>query len=82
MPLELRESRLAAPELEILGITTTFGDTETRAKPLDRMLGEIGRQNIPVAVGQLRLWSSKRVSTWDVRGSCRSMSMTNKCSTS
>src|ERR1700685_399422 len=42
---------LRSPELEILGITTTFGDTETRAKLLDRMLGEVGRQDIPVAVG-------------------------------
>ena len=42
---------LRSPELEILGITTTFGDTETRAKLLDRMLGELGRQDIPVAVG-------------------------------
>ena len=42
---------LRSPELEILGITTTFGDTETRAKLLDRMLGEIGRSDIPVAVG-------------------------------
>ena len=42
---------LRSPELEILGFTTTFGDTETRAKLLDRMLGEFGRQDIPVAVG-------------------------------
>lgn len=42
---------LRSPELQILGITTTFGDTETRAKLLDRMLGEAGRQDIPVAVG-------------------------------
>lgn len=42
---------LRSPELEILGITTTFGDAETRAKLLDRMLGELGRQDIPVAVG-------------------------------
>jgi purine nucleosidase len=42
---------LRSPELEILGITTTFGDTETRAKLLDRFLGEVGRQDIPVAVG-------------------------------
>lgn len=42
---------LRSPELEILGITTTFGDTETRAKLLDRMLGELGRQDITVAVG-------------------------------
>lgn len=42
---------LRSPELQILGITTTFGDTEARAKILDRMLGEAGRQNIPVADG-------------------------------
>jgi purine nucleosidase len=42
---------LRSPELQILGITTTFGDTETRAKLLDRMLGEAGRQDIPVAAG-------------------------------
>ena len=42
---------LRSPELQILGITTTFGDTETRAKLVDRMLGEAGRQDIPVAAG-------------------------------
>ena len=42
---------LSSPELQILGISTTFGDTETRAKLLDRFLGEVGRQDIPVAVG-------------------------------
>ena len=34
---------LRSPELQILGITTTFGDTEMRAKLLDRLLGEVGR---------------------------------------
>jgi purine nucleosidase len=42
---------LKSPELQILGITTEFGDTETRAKLVDRMLGEAGRQDIPVAIG-------------------------------
>jgi len=42
---------LKSPELQILGITTTFGDTETRAKLLDRLLGEAGRSDIPVAAG-------------------------------
>lgn len=42
---------LRSPELQILGITTTFGDTETRAKLLDRLLGEVGRADIPVAAG-------------------------------
>jgi inosine-uridine nucleoside N-ribohydrolase len=43
---------LRSPELEILGVTTTFGDTETRARILDRLLGEVGRADIPVAVGK------------------------------
>src|SRR5439155_4595144 len=42
---------LRSPELQILGITTTFGDTEARAKLLDRLLGETGHSDIPVAVG-------------------------------
>jgi len=41
-----------SPELEILGVTTTFGDTETRAKIVDRFLGEVGRAEIPVMVGK------------------------------
>ena len=40
-----------SPELEILGVTTGFGDTETRAKIADRLLGEVGRADIPVAAG-------------------------------
>ena len=42
---------LRSPELQILGITTTFGDTETRAKLVDRLLGETGHSDIPVAAG-------------------------------
>jgi purine nucleosidase len=42
---------LHSPELQILGITTTFRDTEARAKLLDRLLGELGREDIPVAAG-------------------------------
>ena len=41
-----------SPELEILGVTTTFGDTETRAKIVDRFLGEVGRADIPVMAGK------------------------------
>jgi purine nucleosidase len=41
-----------SPELEILGVTTTFGDTETRAKIVDRLLGEVGRAEIPVFTGK------------------------------
>jgi purine nucleosidase len=42
---------LRSPELQILGITATFGDTEKRAKLLDRLLGEVGRSDIAVAMG-------------------------------
>jgi inosine-uridine nucleoside N-ribohydrolase len=42
---------LRSPELHILGITTAFGDTELRARLLDRYLGAVGRADIPVAAG-------------------------------
>ena len=42
---------LRSPELQILGITTCFGDTEARAKIVDRLLGEAGHPDIPVAAG-------------------------------
>ncbi len=42
---------LRSPELQILGVTTTFGDTGTRARLLDRFLGENSRQDIVVATG-------------------------------
>src|ERR1700731_2868532 len=41
-----------SPELQILGITTAFGDTETRARIVDRFLGEVGRAEIPVLAGK------------------------------
>jgi inosine-uridine nucleoside N-ribohydrolase len=42
---------LSSPEFEILGVSASFGDTPARAKMLDRMLGELGRSDIPVAMG-------------------------------
>ena len=41
-----------SPELQVLGVTTTFGDTEARAKIVDRFLGEVGREDIPVLAGK------------------------------
>lgn len=41
-----------SPELQVLGVTTAFGDTESRAKIADRFLGEVGRAEIPVLAGQ------------------------------
>ena len=40
-----------SPELQVLGVTTAFGDTEARAKIADRFLAEIGRGDIPVMAG-------------------------------
>jgi purine nucleosidase len=42
---------LRSPEVQVLGITTAFGDTDARAKIVDRLLGETGKQDIPVAAG-------------------------------
>src|SRR5437763_702669 len=42
---------LSSPEFDILGVSASFGDTPTRARMLDRMLGELGRSDIPVAQG-------------------------------
>src|SRR5437016_11669131 len=36
---------LRSPELQILGISTAFGDTQVRAQLLDRLLGEAGRRS-------------------------------------
>jgi purine nucleosidase len=41
-----------SPELHILGVMTTFGDTERRAKIVDRFLGELGQAEIPVLAGK------------------------------
>ena len=41
-----------SPEFQILGVTTTFGDTETRAKIADHFLAEVGRTDIPVLAGR------------------------------
>ncbi len=42
---------LESPELKILGITTAFGDTELRARLVDRYLAAVGRKDTPVAAG-------------------------------
>jgi inosine-uridine nucleoside N-ribohydrolase len=42
---------LRSAELDVIGVTTTFGDTETRARIADRFLAEAGRPDIPVAAG-------------------------------
>jgi inosine-uridine nucleoside N-ribohydrolase len=42
---------LQSVEFKIVGITTAWGDTKLRARLLDRLLKEVGRSDIPVAVG-------------------------------
>jgi purine nucleosidase len=42
---------LKSPELKILGVTTTFGNTELRARLVDRYLKAVGRSDIPVFAG-------------------------------
>jgi len=42
---------LQSPELKIIGITTEYGDTELRARLVDRYLIAVGRKDIPVAAG-------------------------------
>src|SRR3569833_3199214 len=42
---------LSSPEFDILGVSASFGDTATRARMLDRMLGELGHNDMPVAMG-------------------------------
>jgi inosine-uridine nucleoside N-ribohydrolase len=41
-----------SPELRVLGISTAFGETEIRAKIVDRFMGEVGRSDIPVLAGK------------------------------
>jgi purine nucleosidase len=42
---------VSSPELEIVGITTAWGDTKLRARLVDRLLSETGNGSIPVAEG-------------------------------
>ncbi len=41
-----------SPELQVLGVTTTFGETEMRAQIVDRFLEAVGRADIPVMAGK------------------------------
>ena len=42
---------LSSPEFDILGITTAWGDTQVRARIVDRLLCETGMDQIPIAAG-------------------------------
>jgi len=42
---------LRSPELKLLGITTAYGDTELRARLVERFLGAVGQSAISVVAG-------------------------------
>lgn len=42
---------LRSPEIDLLGVTTVFGDTPLRARLAAHMLNVFGREDVPVAVG-------------------------------
>lgn len=42
---------LSSPEVQVLGVTTDYGDTDLRARLVERYLCEVGRSDIPVAAG-------------------------------
>jgi inosine-uridine nucleoside N-ribohydrolase len=42
---------LRSPEIKLLGVTTAYGDTDLRAKLVDRYLDAVGRTNLPVVAG-------------------------------
>ena len=44
---------LDSPELELVAVTTVSGDTQARARLAAKLLYEAGRQNVPVAAGEL-----------------------------
>ena len=43
---------LRSPEIKLLGITTEYGDTALRSHLLDRYLGAVGLNEIPIATGK------------------------------
>lgn len=50
---------LQSPEIEIVGVTTAWGDTALRARMERRMLAENGRADVPVAEGIVTQAKSK-----------------------
>jgi purine nucleosidase len=57
-----------SPELHVLGVMTTFGDTETRARLTDRFLGETGRSEIPVLAGKATATKNPMSQRWYAEG--------------
>lgn len=51
---------LGTPSIELLGITTVYGDTRLRAQLTQRIVGTVGRE-IPIHAGLQTPWSGKEV---------------------
>jgi purine nucleosidase len=45
---------LSSPELKIVGITASWGDTTLRARLVDRLLSQSGHADVPVAIGPVK----------------------------
>lgn len=45
---------VSSPELKILGVTSAWGDTALRSRLLDRLLHEVGRNDIQVGTGVVK----------------------------
>ncbi|RMG49791.1 MAG: nucleoside hydrolase, partial [Acidobacteria bacterium] len=58
---------LQSPELDVLGIVTTHGATDKRARLVARLLGEWGREGIPVVMGVKTSDESPRQYPWAKR---------------
>lgn len=50
-----------APEIELVGVTTVYGDTTTRAKVAARVLEMLGEADVPVAAGEASPLSGSEV---------------------
>ena len=55
---------LGSPEVDLLGITAAYGDTALRGKLARHALSLAGREDVPVAVGELPTLRGKREVCW------------------
>ena len=62
---------LKSPELKILGVTTTFGNTELRGRLVDRYLKAVGRSDIPVFAGPMTTDSPMTQAAYAMRAADR-----------
>lgn len=56
---------LNSPELELIGVTTVYGDVALRARMVRKLLALRGRDGVPVAMGAARPLLGKRAVYWE-----------------